>query len=776
MRIGIASLRERWTPRFLGVSLVLLLLSLPAPAAKVERVDVIGANRIDEGMIRSLVPIRAGDEADDKKLSDALKVLHASKYFEDIKLEMKGSALVIRVREAPLIGEVAYEGMEAIKEDQLKDKLFVKPRTLFSPAAVQKDIDALKMGYKTLGYFRAQIDAKTIDRANGTKDVVFEINEGERAFINEIRFHGVEAFSESKLYDALMSKEWRWWAFMETMDVFHEERTLYDAELIRQLYINNGFLDVEVVSFTAKMDAGGEGFYIDFYIREGKRYKVSSVSIENTIKDLETDGLEDEILLSVGRWYSDPLAKRTASIMTTKIGEKGFAFVNVEIDRRPNQATGEVAVVFKIVEGRKAAVNNISVRANTRTYDSIIRRNLDFDEQGAMSPSLFQSSEQKLMGLGYFEKVAIVPRPVPGVGDKVDVDVVVAEKSTGQFTFGAGWSSINNAFIEAGIQENNFGGRGQVLGFNAAFSQFQNNFTANFTEPYLFGRDLIGGLDAFYSQNRHRSTYGYDRDVIGGGPRLGWSYNDNLSHRLQFSARNERLINMRADLKANMAEGADSYNLFRLSQTLTYRDQVVDFVNDTRRGYTISLTNMYAGFGGDKYFIRNDLGLRQFFSFFEGSWQLGITGDFGKINSLEGTVLNSSNRYILGGDNLRGFEYGGTGARYARRDLSIYSLGGNWRANGTVQMNFPIGIPQKFGVKGYVFYDWGVLGPPDIANFNTLWHRGYFNYSDKVRMSHGVGILWASPIGEINLSWAWQDRYESFDQLQRFRFSIGNNF
>jgi outer membrane protein insertion porin family len=288
----------------------------------------------------------------------------------------------------------------------------------------------------------------------------------------------------------------------------------------------------------------------------------------------------------------------------------------------------------------------------------------------------------------------------------------------------------------------------------------------------MFGRDLMGGLDAFYSQNHYRSTYGYDRDVIGGGPRLGWSYTDKLSHRLQFTARNERLINMREDL----VEGDNTYDLFRLSQTLTYRDQTIDFVNDTRRGYTVSLTNSYAGFGGDKYFIRNDLTLKQFFSFFDGAWQLGITGDFGLINSLQDTVLNSSDRYILGGDNLRGFEYGGTGARYAMPQLAMYSLGGNWRANGTVQLNFPIGIPQKFGVKGYVFYDWGVLGPPDIGNFNALWQAGRFDYSNKVRVSHGVGILWASPIGEINLSWAWQDRYEPFDRLQRFRFSIGNNF
>ena len=755
--------------------ILVFLFAVPAFAVgAITRIDVVGVERIDEGMVRSLVPIQVGDAPNDQRLSDALRTLHASRFFSDVSLEVRGSVLVISVVEAPLVGEVVFEGMRAIREEQIADRLVVRPRTLFSPAAIRRDIETLKTGYRTLGYFRVQVEAKTILRPSGVKDVVFQVTEGRRSFIRQINFHGNDSFSDARLIDAIMSNQRRWWSVFQTMDTFHEERIIHDTEMLRQFYFNHGFLDFEVVSYTAKMDARGTGFHVDFFVREGQRYRVSSIAVESTIADLDTAGLEDEILLRVGRFYSEPLARRSIIQMSARVGEQGFAFVNIDVDRRPNRATGEVDVVFRISDGRAVTVNKINVRANTRTYDSIIRRNLAFGEQGVMSPVLFGQSEQRLMGLGYFDRVAIVPRPVPGVPDKVDIDVIVSERSTGQLSFGAGWSSINAGFIEAGIRENNFRGRGQVLGFNASFSEFQNTFSATFTEPHLFDRDLMGGVDVFYGQTRYRSVYGFDRDVLGGGPRIGWSYTDNLSHMIRFHARHERMVNVREELQENM--GAFEHNVFRLSSTLTFRDQTIDFVNNTRRGYSISLTNTYAGFWGDKYFVRNDLALRQFFSFFEGAWQLGITADFGRIDALNNTVLNASDRFILGGDNMRGFEFGGIGARHANPALAAFSLGGNWRANGTVQLNFPIGIPQQFGVKGYVFYDWGTLGPPDLRNFDALHAAGMFDYSSRIRMSHGVGLLWNSPIGEINLSWAWQSSYEPFDRLQRFRFSIGNNF
>ena len=750
--------------------LLALVMASPAMAEKIVRVEVKGNERIDSDMIRNLSPLKAGDEADERRLNSALRSLYNSKFFSDVKVGLAGGTLKISVKENLLVGEVAIEGNSALPEEDVKKQMTVKPHTIFSAGAVKKDLETLRGAYKQLGFFRADIDAKTILRQSGVVDVVFEVSEGKKAYIESIEVNGNEAFSQSAIVDAMLSKPYRWWAMFENYDVYHEERIAYDAELVRQFYTGHGFLDFTMLSYTAKMAADERSFYITMSLNEGKRYKIAGTQLANSIADLDTAGLEDEILLRAGDFYSESLAKRTITNLSAKIGERGFAFVSVERDLKPNAETGEVTVVFRISEGAKAFVGDINIVGNTRTYDSIIRRNLLFDEQSAFTPGVLAASEQKLMGLGYFENVKITPRPVLGVSDKASVEVALAEKSTGQMSFGAGWSSINNGFLELGIQENNFMGKGQTLGFKAAFSRYQNNYAVSFVEPYLFGRDLMGGADTYYSQNRYRSTYGYDRNVMGIAPKMGWSYNENLSHRVVFAFRNEKLVNLSPEVAARMIEGADTYDLFRLSNTLTWRDQTVDWVNDTRRGYVASYTNSYAGFGGDKYYVKNDGSFKQYFSFFSGSTQLGFTADVGEIHAVNGAKLNSSDRYILGADNMRGFEYGGIGARYRIYGLGGYSLGGDWQAVGTMQLNFPVGLPPKFGLKGYLFVDWGTLGRPEGVD------PMFYEYDSMVRVSHGYGFLWNSPIGEINLSWAWQDRYAAEDRLQRFRFSVGNNF
>jgi outer membrane protein insertion porin family len=358
---------------------------------------------------------------------------------------------------------------------------------------------------------------------------------------------------------------------------------------------------------------------------------------------------------------------------------------------------------------------------------------------------------------------------VPGAPDKVGVDVVVEEKSTGELTLSTGWSSVNKGFVEFGIKENNFMGRGQTLGFSSIFSGLQNIFSLTFAEPYMFDRDLLGGADVFYSRSKTESTLGYNVDTVGATLRLGWSYTDNLYHRLRLSVQNDSYVNISDKLPAEYRVGMSDSNIYKVGQTITYQDQVVDYVNDTRTGYSVSMSNEYAGFGGDRSFIRNSLALRQYFSFWDGEWQFMASADAGAIKALGGTQLSQSYKYALGADSLRGFEYKGVAARNKYWQYYPYPYGGLWEVNGTFQLNFPIFIPRKYKISGYVFYDWGKVGPPDIDSPNIL-------SSMKMRTSAGYGIAWNSPMGVINFSWAKALTYEEYDEKQRFLFSIGRSF
>lgn len=754
--------------KFIVILSYFLFSSCFAFAEQVNSINVSGNERIHQDMILNLLSFKSGQDVDDKLLNDNLNKLYKSGFFSDISISNDNGNISIVVKENPIINKVAFEGNNQVKEEDLKADLKTRARAVFSPATIKKDVETIKTMYKRLGFFKASVDAKVIKNSDNRYDVVFEIVEGDKAFIKNIEFIGNNSFSSSQLKDVIMSKEYAWWKLLEMFDTYDEDRIVYDADLLRNYYVGEGFLDFKVLSFSSKMDLFEKYFFISFKIDEGKRYKIGNVSIESEIPDLETSSLMKEILLRKNQWFNQSLANKSISALTDKMGQDGFAFVNIEIIKKPNPETGIVDIIFLIKNSSKAFINRVDIKNNTRTYENVIRRNLSFDEQDIFNVNDLRQSEQKLMGLGYFDSVQFIPKPVFGTPDKVDIDVNVNEKSTGELSLGAGWSSINKGFFEFGIREANFMGKGQVLSFTSTFSGRQNNFSLSFVEPYLWDRDLLGGVDAYYNQYKYESTYGYDIDSLGLAFKLGWNYTDNLSQTFRISGKNEKMTNISDNLPDSLKQGIGDYNVFKIGQSLYFKDQVVDYVNDTTNGYAISLSNEYAGFGGDKYFIKNDASIKQSFSFWDNEWMFGILVEAGEIHPLNNTVLSRSDRYLLGGDNLRGFDYGGIGARNSKNPL--YSYGGNWVLNGTFQLNFPIGIPKKYKVSGYVFYDWGRLGSPEIYDDPNIM------YSNKFRTSVGYGILWNSPLGVINLSWAKALTYEDYDDLQKFRFSIGSSF
>ncbi|MDR1476722.1 MAG: outer membrane protein assembly factor BamA [Rickettsiales bacterium] len=753
------------------MALAFAALPLASSAEVVKSIEVEGNRRIDSEMIRNLLPLKVGAEFDGKSLNTAVHSLYGSGFFSDVAISGDKGAVSVSVTENPSIGAVAFEGNDAIKDDDFAKSVSTRSRGIFSEAALRRDVEAIKALYKQLGFFKARIDAKVIERDSGRRDVVFEIAEGTKGYIFHVGFEGNDSFSDAALREVVSSKEYSWWKFLEMADVYHMERIVYDASLLDQFYRSQGFLDYETVSYGAKMNDAEDGFYVDFAMKEGPRYKVGALSVRSEIPDLDASKLEGDMLLRTGRWYDDGLANRTVSQMVEKLGAEGFAFVDVKVERVPDRAAGTVDVAFVVKDSSRTFVSRIDVKNNTRTHEGIIRRNLAFAEQDIFNSDSLARSKQKLMALGYFGNVGIQPKAVQGVPDKVGVDVVVEEQSTGELSLSAGWSSVNKSFVEFGIKESNFMGKGQTLGFNSTFSALQNVFNLTFTEPYMWDRDLMGGADVFFSRSKSENTLGYNVDTVGTTLRLGWSYNDNLFHRVRFSVQNDRYVDISDKLPSEMRVGMGDSNIYRVGQTLTYQDQVVDYVNDTRTGYSVSLSNEYAGFGGDRSFLRNSLALRQYFSFWDGEWQFMAAADAGAIKALAGTTLSQSYKYTLGADSLRGFEYRGVAGRNICLSAGCYQypFGGLWEVNGTFQLNFPIFIPRRYKISGYVFYDWGKVGPPEIDSANLL-------YSARMRTSVGYGISWNSPMGTINFSWGRALTYEDYDERQRFLFSIGSSF
>ncbi len=736
--------------------------------AKINDIKISGLKRLNSEMVKNIIAPDSYDKIGDNELNDITLKLYSSGYFKNVSLNIDKNVLNVNLTEYPTVRQVAFEGYDKIKLDDLKKTTTTKTTDILNKYSLQKDVDAIKLLYKRMGLLKATVDVKTIERNDNQYDVIFEINENKKSYIDKIVFTGNNNFTSYKLIDVIMSKEYSWWKLLEVFDTYDEDRVLYDAELLRNFYIENGFLDFEILSQNTKMDLTQSNYFVTFNLKEGNRYKIGNVTLKNEITDLDTSKLNDLILLKSGNFYKDSLVKKTTTDIETKMGELGFAFVNIDTEKIPHADTSIVDINFVIKASKRVFINKIDIKNNTRTYDRVIRKQLDFDEQDVFNSAKFISSKQKLMETGFFENVTISPVPVQNVKDKVNIVVEVKEKSTGELSLGAGWSSMNSGFLEFGIRETNFMGKGQTLGFSSTISKVQNNYSVSFVEPYLWGRDLLGGIDLYYSQYRRNSIYGYDIDTLGLGFKLGWNYNDNFYHSVRWSGKHETMSNISSKLSGKLLDGVGNYNIFKIGNTFSYRDQTIDYVNETRNGYALSFSTDYAGLGGNKSYLKNVFSAKQSFSFWDNEWQFGIAMNAGHIKALNKTTLSRSDRFMLGGDTLRGFDYSGVGARSTVN--SLYAYGGNWELDGTFQLNFPVGIPKKYKVSGFLFYDWGKLGTPKLKDYKKVL------YDSDLRTSAGYGIAWTSPIGPITFSWGYPIHYKKYDEIERFRFSIGQDF
>ena len=365
--------------------------------------------------------------------------------------------------------------------------------------------------------------------------------------------------------------------------------------------------------------------------------------------------------------------------------------------------------------------------------------------------------------LAFFEKVDITNVPSETAPDRTIVQVNVQEKSTGELSFGVGYSSNNGPMFDVGIRERNLLGRGQDLKAKFQISAKHTQGDFSFTEPYFLDRELAAGADLFSTSQDMQTESSYNNASMGGGLRLGFSYTEELSHTLRYTGKTTKIkkVSDNASKYIKASVGTSTVSSFGHALIYDTRDNHLS----PSSGMKVRLANEIAGAGGSEKFFQTDLGVAQHYSPFE-EWILSLKANGGHVFGL-GQDVGLSQRYTLGGDTLRGFENSGV----SPRDISTKdALGGNWIAYGGAQMDFPIGLPNEFGITGRVFSDLGTIGSPDNIPAADM------NDSQKVRMSVGWGVAWKSPVGPLSLDFGFPIVQESYDKTEVFRVNFGSRF
>jgi outer membrane protein insertion porin family len=743
------------------LSMTTAVAQRPGFVVKATEIRVEGSQRIEPETVRTYVNIRKGDPITPKAMDDALKKLFATGLFADVVVRQQGTAVVVRIVENPIINRIAFEGNRRITNQVLLDEVKLRPRVVYTRSRVQSDVQRVIDVYRRSGRFSATVDPKVIQLPQNRVDLVFEVKEGPITEISRINFVGNRQFSDGKLREIIRTKESVWYRFLTTEDNYDPDRLTFDRELLRRFYLSKGYADFRVVSAVAELSPNREGFFITFTIEEGERYRLGKVDIVAALRDLSVEQLREHVEAKEGDWYNADLIEDVIGKLTDVVGTLGFAFVDIRPQVNRNRKEKKIDVTFRIQEGPRVFVERIDIKGNVRTIDPVVRREMPLVEGDAFNTSKIRRARKRIRNLGFFEKVEVtnVPGSAP---DKTVVNVTVSERSTGEISFGAGFSSSVGVLGDVGIRERNLLGKGQDLFLKAQIAAKSTNIDLKFTEPYFLDRRLRAGFDLFRTSRDFSDESSFERESFGTGLRLGYNLSENLTQSWNYVISRDEVTDVDADASLAIREQEGSSVKSQIGQGLTYdgRDNRIE----PTEGFIFRYDVDVAGLGGSVKFLRNQVKAVQYYPITE-QITASLSGNGGLIFGL-GQDTRIIDRFFLGGDTLRGFAIAGAGPRDILTDDAV---GGRWVYGGTAQVAFPLGLPSELGIRGRVFSDIGSSGSSDTDS-------GTIRDTNSLRASVGIGISWKSPFGPIAVDIAKALKKEDFDETELLRFDFGARF
>ena len=748
----------------------------------IKSIEVVGNRRVEPETVRSYLQISQGENYSAAKVDASIKALFATGLFADVNIEPQGSSLIVTVRENPVINQVAFEGNSEVDTPALLAEVQLKPRSVFTRSRAQADVQRILDVYRRQGRFAAAVEPKIIELEQDRVNLVFEITEGGATKVKGINFVGNRAFSDSQLRDIISTTQTGWFDFLKGTSIYDPDRMSLDRELIRQYYLKNGYADATVTSGNAELDPDGTGFIITFAVEEGELYNFGGVNIESSLAEVPAEKYTGELLTEAGDVYNASLIDKTTEKLTLAIAETGYAFARVRPRAVPDLASHTIAITYVVDEGPRIYIERINIIGNERTKDFVIRREFRLAEGDAFNPLMVDRAKKRLSGLGIFKSAEVKRRP-GSAPDRVILDVELVEQSTGELSFGAGFSSNEGVIGDVSITERNLLGNGQFLRLKFSGSFERQQVDLSFTEPRFLDMNLSAGFDLYHKEIDQTDESGFKQRKTGGQLRLGFPLAENLWMQTYYGLSRDEIyeVDKNASLAIKQACGDtvltagvdpvcrdEAYWTSLAGTTLTYDAR--NHPKNPTRGYYLQLQDEFAGLGGDVNYWKVEGEGRAYYPITEKITLIGrVVG--GHIQGWGGEDVKILDSFFKGGETVRGFERAGFGAR----DLTTGdALGGTTYWAATAEIRFPIPfIPDDLGISGAIFADagslWNVGGNADavVANLSD---------ENEIRSSVGASLMWNSPVGPLRMDYAEIITKADADKEQKFRFGASTKF
>lgn len=705
------------------------------PFERVSEIRLSGTKRIEKEAVLSTMETKPGSRFRESALSDDLKRIYRLGYFDDIRIESEktasGRAVILSVRERPTVKKVTINVSSVYRPEEVQEEIKLKSGGILNIDKVQDSIRRIREMMVKKNYHSAKIDYKVNPLEENLVELVFDIDPGEKMYIREIFFEGNSEYSKKELLKEMDSSEKWFMSWLTSAGEFNKDILNQDAGKLTAFYHKNGYAKARIGEPVVNID--GENITVTYKIDEGSKYAVGKIEFEGDLIQSK-EKLEEGLKIKSEPFYNREIIQQDIMALSDIYGDEGYAEADIYPRLDYDEAAKSANITFEIAKGSPVNIGNIHITGNSNTRDKVIRRQLQIYEQSLYKGSKLKRSIRNLHYLDYFEekdlKVDTVKGEKPGT---VDVVINVKEKPTGTFSFGGGYSSVDNLFAMAAINQRNLFGRGQILNLQAEVGGTSTRYNLGFTEPWLFDIPLSAGVDLY---NWERDYDDYDKQSIGGALRAGYPVWDFTRVQASYGYEVTELEDIDLDASDDIKDLEGKNSTSRISGTLKYdsRDRVFNPTQGAQ--YTIGVE--YAGgfLGGDIAYIKNTAEGGVYFPLF---WKFTgfIHGELGNIVEQSSGILPDYERFYLGGINsVRGYKW---------RDISALDdkgkeIGGNKYMQGNIELLFP--IVESAGIVGLFFADAGDVFAKDEELSVSEMHY-----------TAGYGLRWYSPIGPIRIEY-----------------------
>jgi outer membrane protein insertion porin family len=694
------------------------------------------------------------------QLNDALQRVNASGLFESVEFVPRGDRLVIRVSELPIINVLDFQGNKRLDDAELSAVITSTARRVFSASVAEADAATIAELYRARGRLAATVTPKIIPRDNGRVDLVFEIVEGRVVENERISFVGNRAFSDRRLRQVLQTKQAGFFRELIRRDTFDEARLELDKQVLRDFYLSRGYADVQVIDARVDLARERDATFIAFTLREGQRYSLGQVRVQSEVADLDVAEYQAQLRMREGDVYSPLLVDTNIARLESVVARQGLSFVQVEprITRNPETQTLDIDLV--LVRGERVFVERIDIQGNTTTIDQVVRRQFRTAEGDGFSPRDVRQAAERIRALGFFAEAAVNAR-AGSSPDKVVVNVDLVEAPTGSVSFGLTYGSNNGAGIALGFNEINFLGRGQSLRFDLSAASDTNEFTFNFAEPAFLGRDVRFKLGANYRET-DKASASYDTATASISPALEFSLTPQSRFEVRYRYARDEVVNSGSTSDVIIAEDLrGSEDLSALGYTYSFDTRTTGL--NPNAGFLLRFGQDFAGVGGDVNYVSSTVLALAETKVLNRGVTLRAIAEGGMLETFGGYESRVTDRFF-GVGKIRGFERNGIGPREGDD-----ALGGNMFAALRFEADFPIGLPEEYGISGGAFYDIGSVWGLDNA--------GSAQGVDAARRaSAGLSVFWDTPIGPLRMNFSRPLEQESYDISRNFELTISTKF